>query len=102
MKKRVFVFALLAVAAASSVLAASHSAAAFKKLQGLAGEWEGTDEKRQPVKANFKSIVSNTAVMETPSPSGMEDMVMVYSLDGAGSFLSDEQPAAHACHPQYR
>jgi len=87
MKKRMSVFALVAVATASSVLAGPHSTAAFKKLQALAGEWEGADEKRKAVKTNFKSIVSNTAVMETLSPSGMEEMVTVYSLDGDGIAL---------------
>jgi hypothetical protein len=87
MRKYAFVFALLVVAATGNALAASHSAAAFKKLQGLAGDWEGTNEKHQPVKTSFKSIVSNTAMMETLSPSGMEDMVTVYSLDGDGIAL---------------
>jgi hypothetical protein len=87
MRKRVSTFALLALAVAGSASAASHSAAAFKKLQALAGDWEGTDDKRQPVKTSFKSIVSNTAVMETLSPTGMEDMVTVYSLDGDGIAL---------------
>jgi len=69
------------------LLAASPSAAAFKKLQSLAGDWEGKDEKGQPVKTSFKAIVSNTGIMETLSPSGMEDMVTVYSLDGDGIAL---------------
>lgn len=69
------------------LLAASHSAAAFKKLQSLAGNWEGKDDKGQPVRTNFKPIVSNTAMMETLAPSGMEDMVTVYSLDGDGIAL---------------
>jgi hypothetical protein len=73
--------------AARNVLAAPHSAAAFQKLAALAGEWAGTDDKHQPVKTNFRSIVSNTAVMETLSPSGMEEMVTVYSLDGDGIAL---------------
>ena len=71
----------------AALLAASHSAAAFKKLQNLAGNWEGKDEKGQPVRTSFKSIVSNTGMMETLSPSGMEDMVTVYSLDGDGIAL---------------
>src|ERR1700722_16894304 len=88
---------LLAVVAVVPLLAGTHSAAAFKKLQSLAGDWEGKDEKGQPVKTNFKSIVSNTAVLETLSPTGMEDMVTVYSLDGAGIVLvhfcpSNNQP----------
>lgn len=82
----IFVSALCAVVAAVC-LAGPHSSAAFKKLQGLAGEWQGKDEKGQPVKTSFKSIVSNTAVMETLSPSGMEEMVTVYSLDGDGIAL---------------
>jgi hypothetical protein len=69
------------------LMAANHSAAVFKKLQSLAGDWEGKDEKGQPVKTNFKAIVSNTGVLETLSPSGMEEMVTVYSLDGDGIAL---------------
>lgn len=87
MRKRASIFAVIAFAAASNVLAASHSAAAFKKLQALGGEWVGYDDKHRPVKTNFKSIVSNTAVMETLSPTGMEEMVTVYSLDGDGIAL---------------
>ena len=68
-------------------LAGPHSNTAFKKLQSLAGEWEGKDEKGRPVKTAFKCIVSNTAVMETLSPTGMEEMVTVYSLDGDGIAL---------------
>ena len=45
---------------AAPILAASHSAPAFKKLQKLAGDWEGKDEKGQPVRTSFKAIVSNT------------------------------------------
>jgi len=73
--------------AVGPLLAGANSASAFKKLQALAGNWEGKDEKGQPVKTQFKSIVSNTAVLETLSPSGMEDMVTVYSLDGDGIAL---------------
>jgi hypothetical protein len=87
MRKIAFILVLATMVVTGNALAASHSAAAFKKLQGLAGEWEGTDEKRRPVKTSFKSIVSNTGVMETLSPSGMEDMVTVYSLDGDGIAL---------------
>jgi len=76
-----------AILGAAPLLAAAHSAAAFKKLQALTGDWEGKDEKGEPVKSNFKSVVSNTAVMETLSPSGMEDMVTLYSLDGDGIAL---------------
>ncbi len=79
--------ALLTLAPAASSHASPQSTAAFKKLQALAGDWEGKDEKGQPAKSTFKSIVANTAVMETLSPPGMEDMVTVYSLDGDGIAL---------------
>lgn len=87
MKIRILAFALVTLMAGTYAPADSYSAAAFKKLQGLAGEWEGSDEKHQLVKTSFKPIVSNTAVMETLSPSGMEDMVTVYSLDRDGIAL---------------
>ena len=80
------VLLLLAVIGAP-LLAATHSAAAFKKLQSLTGEWEGKDDKGQAVKTSFKAIVSNTALLETLSPTGMEEMVTVYSLDGDGIAL---------------
>jgi len=34
------------------------------------------------VKTRFQSLASNTAVMETLAPSGMESMVSLYSVDG--------------------
>ena len=87
MSKRASILAILVVVAARNVLGVPHSTAVFQKLQALAGEWAGTDDKHQPVKTNFRSIVSNTAIMETLSPSGMEEMVTVYSLDGDGIAL---------------
>jgi len=87
MKIRVVAFALVTLMVGGYALADSHSGAAFKRLQGLAGEWEGMDDKHQAVKTSFKPIVSNTAMMETLSPSGMEEMVTVYSLDRDGISL---------------
>jgi hypothetical protein len=83
----VLLFVIASVLGAVSLLAGSHSEAAFKKIRALAGGWEGKDDKGQPVKTAFKAIVSGTAVMETLSPTGMEDMVTVYSLDGDGIAL---------------
>jgi hypothetical protein len=80
-------FSACAASIVTPLLAASHSASSFRKLQSLAGDWEGKDDKGKPVKTSFKSIVSNTGMMETLSPSGMEDMVTVYSLDGDGIAL---------------
>lgn len=56
----------------------SHSGAAFRRLQGLAGEWVGKDGS----KSTFKVIVSGTTVMETLAMSGMEEMVTFYHVDG--------------------
>jgi len=87
MNNRILALAGVMLVAGGYAVAGPNSATAFKKLQALAGEWEGADEKHQPVKTSFKPIVSNTAMMETLSPSGMEDMVTVYSLDGDGIAL---------------
>lgn len=89
MKTRLLTVSTLALCAVITTvcLAGPQSNAAFKKLQSLAGDWEGKDEKGQPVKTAFKSIVSNTAMMETLSPTGMEEMVTVYSVDGDGIAL---------------
>lgn len=73
--------ALLSSTLVSSLLASPHSAAGFKKLQTLAGEWEGKDEHGMDVKTSFKVVATNTAVMETLAPSGMDEMVSLYSVD---------------------
>jgi hypothetical protein len=70
---------LLSVAALPVL--ASHSGAAFKRLVSLAGDWQGKDEHGMEVKTNFKVVASNTAVMETLAPSGMDEMVSLYSVD---------------------
>src|SRR6202521_1110234 len=71
--------ALLSLAAAP-LIAGSRSEAAFKKLQSLAGEWEGKDDHGMAVKTNFQVMASKTAVMETLSRSGMEEMIKLYSV----------------------
>ncbi len=84
---RLLLLVLLILIAIAPLFAGSNSEVAFKKIQSLAGDWEGKDDKGKPVKTNFKPIVSGTAVMETLAPTGMEDMVTVYSLDGDGIAL---------------
>jgi hypothetical protein len=84
---RLLLLLLLILIAIAPLFAGSNSASAFGKIQSLAGDWEGKDDKGKPVKTTFKSIVSGTAVMETLAPTGMEDMVTVYSLDGDGIAL---------------
>lgn len=83
--------AFLLLLTAVPLLAASHSAAAFKKLLSLAGDWEGKDEHGMVVKINFKSVAANTAVLETLAASGMEEMVSLYSVD------KDSIALAHFC-----
>ncbi|HEV3057074.1 MAG TPA: hypothetical protein VGY48_02450 [Vicinamibacterales bacterium] len=53
----------------------------FRQLRSLAGDWRGTDEHGQAVRSTFQLIASGTAVMETLAPSGMEEMVTLYSVD---------------------
>lgn len=74
----VLVGSVAAAGQAGSVLSARE---AFRKIQSLAGEWEGKDEQGSPVKSRFLPVASNTAVMETLSMAGMEEMVTLYSLD---------------------
>src|SRR5215467_13044999 len=64
---------------------------AFKKMLSLEGEWEGKDAGGRPVKSTFKQVVSGTTLMETLSPTGMEEMLSLYSMDGDGIQL------AHYC-----
>ncbi len=79
--KLVFVLILFVSVTSLPLLAGTHSAAAFKKLLSLAGEWVGKDEHGMPVKTTFKAMASNTAVMETLAMSGMDEMVSLYSID---------------------
>ena len=81
LRKMAPLLALLSLAAAP-LIAGSGSEAAFKKLQSLAGEWEGKDDHGMAAKTSFRVLASKTAVMETLSPSGMDEMVTLYSIDG--------------------
>jgi len=72
---------IVAFLAVSPMVASPDSAAAFKKLQSLAGDWEGKDDQGMAVRTNFKLAASNTAIIETLSPSGMEEMISLYSVD---------------------
>jgi hypothetical protein len=86
LRKLVPLFIVLACATAV-VQAGTYSEAVFKKLQSLAGDWEGKDAHGMAVKTSFQVLASKTAVMETLSPSGMETMVTLYSLDQDGVAL---------------
>src|ERR1700674_1640864 len=95
--------ALLSLAAAP-LIGGSRSEAVFKKLQFLAGEWEGKDDHGMAVKTNFRVMASKTAVMETLSASGMEAIVTLYNIDGDGIALvhycpTNNQPRMRVAQP---
>lgn len=71
---------------------------AFKKLQALAGDWQGKDDQGNEVKSNFKLAISNTVVMETLDASGMEEMMTLYSVDGDGISLLHYCPTNNQPH----
>jgi hypothetical protein len=54
---------------------------AFRKLQSLAGNWQGKDEQGKPAKSSFVPVASATAVMETLTLPGMDEMLTLYSVD---------------------
>jgi hypothetical protein len=69
------------------LVAGTPAESAFKKLQSLAGLWEGKDAHGMTAKTSFEVLASNTAVMEKLAPSGMEEMVTLYSMDRDGIAL---------------
>jgi hypothetical protein len=71
---------------------------AFKKLQSLAGDWQGKDDQGDDVKTNFKPAISNTVVMETLDAAGMEEMLTLYSVDGDGISLLHYCPTNNQPH----
>jgi hypothetical protein len=94
------ILAMLAVLAISlsAQQGRNHAAEAFQKLQSLTGDWQGKDEQGNEVKSNFKSMVSNTMVMETLDASGMEEMLTLYSVDGNGISLLHYCPTNNQPH----
>jgi hypothetical protein len=65
---------------------------AFHKMMSLKGDWAGTDADGKPVRSSFKPVISDTTIMETLSPSGMEEMLSLYSIDGDGIQLNHYCP----------
>ena len=89
MRKHISIsIALFVLAFSCSVQADNKSpTASFKKLQALAGVWEGKDEGGMAAKTSFKLVVANTTVMETLEAHGMDQMLTLYTLDGDGIAL---------------
>lgn len=85
----------------ASIGRASNSAAvtsAFAKLQSLVGDWDGNDDGGNAVRTNFKLVVSNTAILETLSISGMDEMLTLYSTDRDGIALVHYCPMNNQPH----
>ncbi len=89
----VFVLALLMInSPCGRAGSGSPAEEAFRKIQSLAGKWEGMDAEGKLVKSEFVPIAGKTAVMETLAMPGMdEDMVTLYSVD------IDAVALAHYC-----
>lgn len=80
--------------------ASSTAEPAFKKIQALAGDWQGTDDHGMKIKTSFRVIAANTAVMETLVMSQSEEMVTLYSLDGDTVSLIHYCPTNNQPHLQ--
>jgi hypothetical protein len=77
----------LGASSVATAPATSRATAAFQKLQGLTGAWDGTDEQGKTVKSSFQRIVSDTTVMETLVMHGAHEMITLYNVDGDGIAL---------------
>ncbi len=105
--KRVFIPLMVALAAGicvPAVFTAGRATAGFQKLETLVGHWEGKDEQGNTVETDFRLIVSRTALMETLTATGMDEMVTLYSLDGDAIALlhycpTNNQPRMRAIPP---
>jgi hypothetical protein len=104
-KHNVFVLGVLLISAHAFAMSATKRATpAFQKLESLAGNWTGKDERGDAVKTSFKPIAGETAVMETLAMSGVHEMVTIYSQDGDAIVLlhycpTNNQPRMRATPP---
>ena len=85
---------IILVLTATAILQAATKPAesAFQKMMSLKGDWEGIDADAKPVRSSFKPVISGTTLMETLSPSGMEEMLSLYSIDKDGIQLNHYCP----------
>ena len=77
---------------------ANNATSSFHKLQTLAGEWEGKDDSGNAVKTKFALVAGNTAILETLTMAGMEEMLTLYSVDGDGIALVHYCPTNNQPH----
>jgi hypothetical protein len=76
----------------------NYSSNTFHQLQALAGDWKGKDDASNPVETKFQLVAGNTAVMETLTMSGMEQMLTLYTVDGDGIALVHYCPTNNQPH----
>jgi hypothetical protein len=75
----------IASQAASKSEPAMSAQAAFEKLKGLAGEWQGTEgekSKGQGMPIVYKLTSHGTVLMEIMGPGTQEEMITMYHIDG--------------------
>ena len=80
-----------AFAAPASTPAAPEAKAAFARLKGLVGTWEGTAGDAQnamPVKLVYEVTGNGSAVKETLFPGTPHEMLTLYHLDGPSLVLT--------------
>ncbi len=56
---------------------------AFDRMRTLVGTWRGTDEDGRPVTIEYAVGVRGTTLIETQDPGTGDEMISVYSRDGA-------------------
>jgi hypothetical protein len=95
-----FAAAILIAASAQAALAGEVSApagkvdakAAFEKLKGLAGEWQGkAGEEGMPATVTYRVTSNGSVVMETLMPGTDHEMITMYHMAG------NELVATHYC-----
>ena len=93
------VLAFVAILVPLSIAQTTNNATGtFHKLQALAGEWEGKDDSGNAVKTKFELVAGNTAILETLTMAGMEEMLTLYSVDGDGIALVHYCPTNNQPH----
>jgi hypothetical protein len=98
MRTIILLLGFCAIATSASTITSAERA--FTRIVSLAGEWEGKDDHGMAVRSAIKVIAGNTAVMETLSVHGMEEMVTIYSLDGNAISLIHYCPTNNQPHMQ--
>ena len=86
----VYIVATAAVWAQSQPQDSSKSAAVFKQLKSLLGEWEAVQE-GVPVKETYTLTANGSVLMSETKPADSEPMITMFTVDG------DHLIATHYC-----